>query len=239
MYLAARKRGLATEGFFWVAITGLAFGIFGAKLGQWSLGQQNLPAAPLAWMDPHSGGRTLIGGILLGWIGVVLARRRLGIQRPTGDLFALALPAGEAIGRIGCLLNGCCYGLPVDRAAVPWAILQHGAWRHPAQVYAALYAAAMFGALAALQENFRREGDLFRLYLVLFGAGRFVLEFWREREILVAGVSLAQLVCLGLAVGAGYLWWRERRGDARGETECPETKPESNSAGEPSLIPGR
>lgn len=199
-YAAARRRGLATEGMGYVALAGFCGGVFGAKLTEWGLSHWGaLAAQPTAILDPRLGGRTLIGGVIIGWLVVVVTKWRLGIQRSTGDLFALALPAGEAVGRIGCYFNGCCYGVTTR---VPWAIFQHGAWRHPTQIYAALIAGAIFCILLGVRDRLPREGDLFKLYVALFGFCRFGLEFWRERHIVFGGLSTAQWVCLELAVGS-------------------------------------
>ena len=206
-FLAARRRRLVTEGMGWVALAGLCGGLLGAKVTQWLVAEGHLFT-----LDPRAGGRALIGGVLGGWLAVEVAKWRLGIRRSTGDLFALALPAGEAVGRLGCFVNGCCYG--VASAGVPWHVFQHGAWRHPAQLYTALYAAALFVVLLALRERLSaREGDLFRLYLVLFCLGRFLLEFFRERSLVFAGLSLAQIVCLetAAAIALTYLLTQRRR----------------------------
>jgi hypothetical protein len=71
-------------------------------------------------------GKSLLGGVAVGYAAVVYAKRQLGIRRPTGDLFAVALAAGEAVGRVGCFFAGCCYG---KVTTVPWAVHNHGAWR--------------------------------------------------------------------------------------------------------------
>jgi phosphatidylglycerol---prolipoprotein diacylglyceryl transferase len=193
-YGAARSRRLATEGIGYVALAGFCGGIFGAKLTEWALANWSTFAAqPASIFDPRLGGRTIIGGVLSGWIAVEIAKRRLGIRRSTGDLFALALPAGEAVGRIGCFFNGCCYGVPCH---APWAVYQHGTWRHPAQIYSSAVALLMFGILLLLRDKMPREGDLFKYYLIFFSGSRFVLEFFRERGIAFAGLSAAQWVCL-------------------------------------------
>jgi phosphatidylglycerol:prolipoprotein diacylglycerol transferase len=197
-YLAARQRRLATEGIGQVALAGLCGGVLGAKVTEWALTRgSGLVSHPAAFLDPRLGGRTLIGGILVGWIAVEVAKRRLGIRRSTGDLFALALPAGEAVGRIGCFFNGCCCGVA---SHVPWAVHQHGDWRHPTQLYSSFVAVGLFALLLASRDRMPREGDLFRLYLVLYGAGRFMLEFLRERTPAFGGLSLAQWICLELVV---------------------------------------
>jgi phosphatidylglycerol:prolipoprotein diacylglycerol transferase len=197
-YLAAHRKRLATEGMIYVALAGLVGGVLGAKLMEWALVHYRTFAAhPTAMLDPRLGGRTLIGGVIVGWLAVEFAKWRLGIRRSTGDMFALALPAGEAFGRIGCFFNGCCYGVP---SSVTWAVYQHGAWRHPTQLYSSAVAVALFAILFALRDKMPREGDLFRLYIVLFGISRFALEFLRERNVAFGGLSVAQWVCLEMSV---------------------------------------
>jgi phosphatidylglycerol:prolipoprotein diacylglycerol transferase len=212
LYLAARRRGVATEGMGWVALAGLVGGVLGARLTEWLVAHWSVLAQhAVAFLDPRTGGRTLIGGVVAGWAAVEAAKWRLGIRRSTGDLFALALPAGETLGRVGCFFNGCCYGIT---SGVPWHVYQHDAWRHPAQLYSAGVAAATFALLLALRDRLPREGDLFRVYLLVFGVTRFGLEFFRERTLVPGGLSLAQWVCLELAVvGALALLmgrWRAR-----------------------------
>ncbi len=129
-------------------------------------------ADPHLVLDPLLGGRTVIGGIIGGWIAVELAKKWMGISAPTGDAFAYALAAGEAIGRIGCYFNGCCYG---KVCSLPWAIYQHGAWRHPTQIYSSLAAASTFVVLLILRSKLAK-GQAFGVYLVMFGGWRLLLE---------------------------------------------------------------
>lgn len=207
-YLAARQRRLATEGMGWLAVAGLCGGIVGAKLTEWVLMHPMLLASqPLAFLNPALGGRTLIGGVLVGWLCVEIAKWRLRIRRSTGDLFALALPAGEAVGRIGCFFNGCCFGVPTSFALAVW---QHDAWRHPTQLYLAFVAAVIFFALWQLRNRRQREGDLFKLYLVLWGGSRFVIEFLRQRDVAAGALSMAQWVCVALVATIMTLIWRRR-----------------------------
>jgi len=203
---SAQKRGMATDGVGFVVAVGFVAGIVGAKVTQLlAQGALSNPAA----LDPRSGGRALLGGLIFGWIGVEIAKRSLGIRRSTGDHFALALPAGEAVGRLGCHFGGCCYGAICD---LPWAIEQQGAMRHPAQLYSAASAGTLFLTLCWLRPRVPREGDLFRLYLVGFGATRFVLEFFRWRENLLLGLSPMQWLCMELVISVGlYMAWRRRR----------------------------
>lgn len=209
---AARERGTDTAGFRILAFVGLFAGILGAKVTQ-LVADGAFGRAALA--NPALGGRALLGGLIVGWIAVEIAKRKMGIRRSSGDLFALALPAGEAIGRIGCFLNWCCYG---TRWSGPLSVFQHEAPRHPVQLYSSLSAILIFGGLLGVKGRLRREGDLFRLYLILFGAARFGLEFLRERETLFYGLSPMQWLCAELVVGTSlwfvWLFWKNHRTEA-------------------------
>lgn len=189
---SARERRLLTSGMGLVAAAGFAGGVLGANVSQLVFEGALQPALLL---DPRAGGKSLLGGLLIGWVCVIGAKKVLGIKRPTGDLFALALPGGEAVGRIGCYLNGCCFGTKTDAS---WAVWQHGAMRHPAQLYSAVSALAIFALLLVLRDRFRREGDLFKAYLLLFGVTRFGLEFLRENNTFVLGLTPMQWFCLEL-----------------------------------------
>lgn len=206
---AAREKRLATPGIGWVALAGFLGGAFGAKLTEWIVSNPALlSSAPNAILNPQSGGRTFIGGVLCGWIAVEIAKWKLGIKRSTGDLFALALPAGEAIGRLGCHFNTCCFGIPSTLAG---AIFQHGEWRFPSQLLSSLVAFAIFAVLFSKRKTMVREGDLFRWYLLLYGASRFAIEFTRERHIALGGLSVAQWVCLEIAISGALALWLARR----------------------------
>jgi len=192
-----RARNLATSGMTLIALAAWGGGIVGTKLTEWLTHSQIWKSDPALILNPHLGGRTILGGVLCGWLAVEIAKKQLGIARSTGDLFALALPAGEAVGRLGCFFNQCCYGVPTN---VLWACNQHGDWRHPTQIYLAISAALVFLIVLRAQKHLSREGDLFKLYLTLFGLSRFAIEFWRERNVIFAGLSLAQLACLAIAL---------------------------------------
>lgn len=197
LWWAARQKRVATDGMALVMASGLAGGIIGAKLTQLIFEGWPMLVPFLFGLDPRTGGRALLGGMICGWLAVEVAKRSLGIRRSTGDLFALALPAGEAVGRIGCFFNGCCFGTRCD---APWAVYQHDAWRHPSQIYSAATAAAIFTGLLLVRKHLTREGDLFKLYLLAFGASRFLLEFLRQNDTFWLGLTPMQWFCLDLVV---------------------------------------
>jgi len=178
---AARRRGLDTDGMRLLMAGGLIGGLLGANATQ-------LLAA-------GAPGKTIEGGILGGFLTVVALKRRLGITRPTGDLFALAVPAGEAVGRLGCFVGGCCYG-KITTGAV--AVHDHDAFRYPAQLYSSLAAALSFAFLFWLdRKHVLPENGLLYVQIGLFCITRFAIEFVRAGGATQLGLTLAQLGCAG------------------------------------------
>jgi phosphatidylglycerol:prolipoprotein diacylglycerol transferase len=208
-----------------VLAAALAGGILGAKLTQWlALGWPvSLPLDSI--IDPRHGGRTILGGVICGWIAVEIAKRFLGIRYSLGAPFALGLCAGEAVGRIGCLFNACCIGCPLSGSfgspltadELPYpsllrGIWQYSDWRYPVQLYSSLALVALFALLWWLRPRLVRDGDLFYVYLLAGGLLRFALEFYRASEKIWHGLSLAQLVSLELAAAGAVVllirWWQ-------------------------------
>jgi phosphatidylglycerol:prolipoprotein diacylglycerol transferase len=178
---AARRRGLDTDGMRLLMAGGLIGGLVGANVAQL-----------LAAGTP---GKTIEGGILGGFLAVVALKRRLGIARPTGDMFALAVTAGEAVGRLGCFVGGCCYG-KVATAAL--AVHDHGAFRQPAQLYSSLAAALSFAFLVWLdRKRVLPENGLLYVQIALFCITRFAIEFVRAGGTTEVGLTLAQIGCAG------------------------------------------
>lgn len=189
-------RGFQKRELKWILFAALTGGILGAKFS--SLVLSLLHGASPAALLAHPDGRSIIGGILFGWLGVETAKKKLKITRSTGDGFAFALTLGEAVGRVGCFFSGCCFG---EKATVPWAVFQHDALRHPTQIYSAVLALLVFFLLLFLKNKVKYEGDLFRVYLLCYGVGRFVMEFFRVRSEVYFGLSMAQWVSLEIAAG--------------------------------------
>lgn len=189
--LMAKRRRLLTDGVLTLMAVGLLGGLVCAALGQW-----------LVAREP---GKSVIAGLIGGYLCVHVAKRILGIRRPLGDLFAVALTAGEAIGRWGCLFAGCCYGRV---CSLPWSIWQHGAHRHPTQIYSSIASLLMLVALLLFERRRPPENSVFYLQGLLFCASRFVIEYFREGPHGVGGLSAAQWACIA---GAVFFAWQFRR----------------------------
>ncbi len=122
----------------------------------------------------------LIGAVLATWLFILLKKL------PTwkmADLLAPSIPLGYAIGRIGCLLNGCCYGRATD---VPWAIRfpvdlhpTQGALVHPTQIYDSVCGLGLYFALAWLYRHRKFDGQVFGIFLISYAGCRTLVEFFR------------------------------------------------------------
>ncbi len=185
----ARRRNMATDGISVLLVVGLVGGLAAANLAQLIFTGQP--------------GKSIEGGIAGGWIAVILAKRYLRIRRPTGDLFALAISAGESIGRIACFIGGCCYG---KAATLAWATYERGALRQPTQLYLAAWAALTYGLLVVLdRRRVLPENGLFIVQGLLFCSGRFVIEFYRAAPAFAFSLTAAQLGALAGIVVFGTL----------------------------------
>jgi prolipoprotein diacylglyceryltransferase len=148
------------------------------------------------------GGKTIVGGLFGGTMAVEWTKARLGINRRTGDLFALPIVVGTAIGRVGCFFAGLrdrTYGTPTT---LPWGVdFGDGIPRHPTQIYEILFLLALAGLLVRLRSAPHREGDLFRVYLISYSAWRLGIDFLKP-DPRFAGLSAIQWSCV-----AGLLWY--------------------------------
>lgn len=186
----------------------LAAAALGALLGSRLLALlEQSPRLTLTW---HSlflpGGKTIVGGLLGGWISVELLKKLRGIHTRTGDLFVLPLCLGIAIGRIGCLLAGVAddtYGLPTT---LPWGInFGDGIPRHPTQLYDILFLAVLALVLRTYNQRPHPRGATFRLFLAAYLAWRLLIDFLKPQPH-VYGLNFIQWACLaGLFVLAPSL----------------------------------
>ncbi len=185
----------------------------------------------------HAGGVFYGGLIGAAALSIWYLRR---VQAPlwdAADLAAAPLALGHAIGRIGCFAAGCCYGKPTD---VPWAVEFTHPFSgekigtplmtplHPTQLYESAWNLVIFVTIFVLIRWRRRSGDLWWIYLPMYGVGRFVIEFFRgDPRGSFWGLSTSQWIAL-LAVLLSLVWWGYWR--ARTATPVLSMQPTSRSA---------
>jgi phosphatidylglycerol:prolipoprotein diacylglycerol transferase len=225
-----RRRGWPTSRWLLLVAWTTLCGVIGSKLA--SFAPAELLSALGAGFLPEATAKSSVGALAAGLLGACLGRRLLALPAAVHDAFALALPVGLAIGRVGCLLGGCCFGAPTH---LPWAIaypagshayalhlsrgfiapgVAHSLPVHPVQAYEMLLMGAVLAALLRARRRFRREMSLSLLYIVLQSLVRVGIEFVREgpTQPLAAGMRPLQFGLVALALGCAVaLWLRERR----------------------------
>ena len=167
---------------------------------------------PLLIFQFWKGGLVFVGGVAA---AVATAWIVIGLKREPfwkwADAFAPGIAAGQFLGRIGCLMAGCCYGKPTS---VPWAItFTHPQSLaplhipvHPTQLYHSLAGLLTFIILVALRSKLRIPGQRFAMFLILYALFRFTIEMFRgDFRGAIGPYSLTQFVaggifCLGLAL---------------------------------------
>jgi len=214
--LRARHGDMLAEPQRWTVLAAAAVGaLIGSRLlglaEQWPTVEAAHAQGRLLALLISPGGKTIVGGLLGGWLGVEIAKSISGIHRRTGDLFALPLCVGIAVGRIGCLVAGLAddtYGKPTS---LPWAVnLGDGIGRHPVQIYEILFL-ALLGIVLSKRAKLP-EGTRFRIFLGGYLAWRVAIDFLKTQP-LIHGLNLIQWSCL-----AGFLvlivdWAGARRGE--------------------------
>jgi phosphatidylglycerol---prolipoprotein diacylglyceryl transferase len=202
-YLAFRRRDarvtLSLETRIWIVVAALFGAVIGSKLLAWAESPQEywaVRADPRAWL----GGKTIVGGLIGGWLAVELAKRFMNIRTSTGDAYVPGLVIGVAVGRIGCFLTGLpdhTYGI---HSTLPWAVDFGDGPRHPTQLYESL-AVILLGLLIYYRSKKPYAiGELFRLFMLGYFTWRFLVEFIKPRYHPYLGLSAIQIASLCAAI---------------------------------------
>ena len=201
---------------------GIVAGVAGGRLGHlFTSNRDSYLEDPLALLRFWEGGMVLYGGLILGvGVGVLHLRRHDIPLLRSADAAAPALMLGIAVGRIGCLSAGCCYGRPIDWGTGiewPWGIVflqgvppdvLRGIPLHPTQVYSSLAGLFLFVGLRWLRGRQSFDGQVFGVFLVSYAVMRSLVEFVRldlERgfvlpDVFGEAISTSQAISLPVMV---------------------------------------
>ena len=191
--------------------------IYVAALAGAFLGAKLVYLAAEGWLHWHdekrwlilATGKSITGALLGGYAGVELAKRLLGYPSTTGDWFAIIAPVGIMLGRVGCVLHGCCLGRACEPA---WFTVNDpaGIARWPAAPVEFLFNALMLIVALLLRWKKILPGQHFHVYLMTYGTFRFIHEFWRETPAILGPVSGYQLAAAMLFV-LGAVRFKQRQ----------------------------
>ena len=148
----------------------------------------------LLWLS----GKSIMGALPGGWLGVELTKKALGYTAITGDKFALLIPIPLALGRLGCLHAGCCPGLMIRDFRWPAVPVELG------------FQLVALGVLLQLRRFRILPGQHFHLYLMAYGLFRFGHEFLRATPKVLLGLSGYQWIALATVAAAAVAFARRR-----------------------------
>jgi len=227
LWIAARlgkREGLNADALTNLVIYCALAAIGGAKLMMFVVDPRYRQSpAEIFTVDTLRAGGVFYGGLIAALAVAFWYMRKTGLPPwRTADVCAPAIALGHGIGRIGCFSAGCCWGVECH---LPWAVTFHSPVAaeivgvplnvplHPTQLYEALSEFAIFALLYWRIGKPHRRGAIIMLYLLLYGAVRFVVEFFRYHEqgnLWGTPIDTSQWISLGLcaAAAACLLMWR-------------------------------
>lgn len=200
------------EGDFLVdlAVLVMLAAIIAARLTYVVMAWEDYAQEPLRVFALREGGLSFQGGLLAGFIAGVWYTRRKGYSPwVVAEAAAPSLAMGLAIARIGCLLNGCCYGIP---ARIPWALYSSRAQdvpRHPTQLYESLFGLVMFLWLWSKRGKLR-PGNSLGIFFIAYGFARFIIEYFRAQAPTLGPLTWGQWASLLLILLSGLVLSRRR-----------------------------
>lgn len=159
------------------------------------------------------GGLVFYGGFIgAALAGIFYARLKKFQLWKLADVLAPSIALGSVFGRIGCLLNGCCYGRV---SMLPWAIhfpIGHETYPegvHPTEIYDSLLNLFLYLALAWFYRRKKFDGQIFALYLICYAVTRSFVEYFRgdySAAHIHDGLTPAHLMSLGIFAAGVVLW---------------------------------
>lgn len=222
----ARAKGLPAEEIGNLAVYCALAGLAGSKILMVLMNLKEYLAEPsrLFSKDTLLSAGVYYGGFLaaLGFGYLYIRKKHLPILG-TMDVMSPGVALGHAIGRLGCFAAGCCWGVACDR---PWAVtfrnedasalvgVPLGIPLHPTQIYESLLTFLVFFFLIRRATRPYKPGSQLGLYLVLYSAARFGVEFYRfhEQAPLLLGLSITQ--CIAIVLLAVGFWLLQRKSEA-------------------------
>lgn len=227
----AKRRGMEPTSIIDLGIIVLISSVAGARFFYVVTHMAEYEHDVLGVFKVWEGGLSFYGGLAAGvafGIGY-LVRRGLPVLEVT-DIVAPQIALGIAIARIGCFLNGCCFGKPSD---LPWACefprdslagwVMPGAALHPTQIYSAIVNFIIFLLLWRLLRRGLAKGSVFFMLLVTYGAWRFMVDFLRYQEdhmylrFLPGDLTWTQVISLGIIIVGLVMLLRSKRHDETSE----------------------
>ncbi len=200
----AKKEGYAIFRFFILLICVLVFALVGARINGWLFWFWGDLTMLKTHILSHRSGMTAFGGLSGAIFSTILFSyiNRWNVVAIL-DLVLPVMALGESLQRIGCFLNGCCYGRhtsSIFRIYLPDSI---GSWtyRYPSQIFTGLFCALLFFWLRRQRKTAPFDGYIALEYILLYNVGRLFLDFLRGYEPIALGLLTShQLTAASMAI---------------------------------------
>lgn len=207
-----KKYGVKKIDVLLAAIFAFLGGLFGAKLLAIFTEIPHLSSGKVTFMQVLQGGFVFYGGLIGGIAGLIISAKvfKLNVLK-LFDIFAPSVPAGHAIGRLGCFFSGCCYGMQLPEGST-FAIIYPEIYAKlgtptgvpllPMQLMEMGILLILYAVLETLYYKTSRVGVSLFTYIISYGVIRFVLEFFRGDIVrgIAGGLSTSQWISLCLIV---------------------------------------
>jgi phosphatidylglycerol:prolipoprotein diacylglycerol transferase len=211
LYVRRAARGglikLSDDDVDWLMVWIVAGIILGARIFEvfvyeWGYYLANPGEIIAIWHGGLSFHGGLVGGLIAGYL---FARRRKISFLNLCDVCIVPIALGQAFGRIGNFINGELFGRVTS---LPWGVKFPGAegYRHPSQIYEALYDIVIFIVLFSLRKKKMPNGSLLALFLVLYSIFRFITEYFREPTAFVGPLTIGQALNIPVFIAGAGLW---------------------------------
>jgi phosphatidylglycerol:prolipoprotein diacylglycerol transferase len=214
MFREVKRLGISQDIVYSLALWGIIGGVIGARLfhiiDYWSYYTVH-PGEIIGFAGLSLYG-AIIGAVAAVWIYTRVRKIRWSSMAKVGDAAAVGAPLAQAIGRLGCTLNGCCHGKLSPFSSFPGAVIYTPRdaispqyWNlplYPTQIYFLLWNLVVFAVVWRLRGRLKPEGSLFLLYLCLYAAGDFGLRFFRVNDPFLFGLHEGQVISLAILLTA-------------------------------------
>ncbi|MDO4492284.1 MAG: prolipoprotein diacylglyceryl transferase [Clostridia bacterium] len=197
-----RHTDIDEDDFYSVAIVAIVCGMLGAKLLYWLVEIKTVIAYPRFLLETLTSGFVFYGGLIGGALGIT-AYSRYNHRSPLRytDLICPSFAIGQALGRIGCFLAGCCYGAPTTSAIgviypdIAETAAPSGIPLLPTQLMESVFLIFLSAFLTGMFRKQRKQGTTTAWYFILYGIWRFIIEFFRSDERgAILGLSTSQFI---------------------------------------------
>lgn len=204
LYFRLKKKDTLTENQRpWIIVGGCLGAAIFSKLFFW-LEDPQWFVQHITSVEALMMGKSLVGALIGGWIGIETAKKIVKVQSATGDSWVIPLAVGIMVGRLGCFLTGFYDRTYGTDTTMPFGVdFGDGVLRHPLQLYEITWLAGLIGFLTWRAKKPYQQGDLWKLFIIGYMTYRFFAEFLKPVPHVYFGLDVEQVAAICVYL---YYW---------------------------------